>query len=56
MKWLLVFVALPVWAQFGNVDEAVAHLMTSGFVTGSELKALSRTGDPAAAALTRSQM
>ena len=53
MKWLIVFVAMPVWAQFGNVDESVAHLMTSGMVTGFEIKALSRTGDAAAAALTR---
>ncbi len=55
MKWFIVFVAfaMPVWAQFGNVDESVAHLMTSGMVTSVELKALSRTGAPAAAALTR---
>lgn len=55
MKWLLVFVALPGvgWAQFGNVDESVTHLMTSGVITGFEMKALSRTGDSAAAAVTR---
>jgi len=55
MKWLIVFVAMPgiVCAQFGNVDESIAHLMTSGMVTGSEMKALSRTGDAAAAAVTR---
>ena len=51
----MVFVALPGigLAQFGNVDESVTHLMTSGMITGIEIKALSRTGDPAAAALTR---
>jgi hypothetical protein len=55
MKWLLIFVAVPGigWAQFGNVDESVTHLMTSGMITGFEIKALSRTGDAAAAALTR---
>ena len=55
MKWLMVFVALPGigWAQFGNVDESVTHLMTSGMISGAEIKALSRTGDPAAAALIR---
>jgi len=55
MKWLMVLVALPGvgWAQFGNVDESVTHLMTSGMITGFEIKALSRTGDAAAEALTR---
>lgn len=55
MKWLLVLVALPGigLAQFGNVDESVTHLMTSGAINSIEMKALSRTGDPAAAALTR---
>jgi hypothetical protein len=53
MKWFIVLVAMPVWAQFGNVDESVTHLVTSGMVTGFELKALSRTGDAAGRALTR---
>lgn len=55
MKWLIVFLAAPGigLAQFSNVDESVARLMTSGMLFGSEIKALSRTGDPAAAALTR---
>src|SRR5512140_2687591 len=55
MKWLIVFVAMPSigLAQFGNVDESVKALMTSGMVSGSETKALARTGDPAAAAITR---
>ena len=55
MKWLIVFLAVPGigLAQFSNVDESVARLMTSGMLSGFEIKALSRTGDPAAAALTR---
>ena len=34
MKWLMVLVALPgvVLAQFGNVDESVTSLMTSGVI------------------------
>ena len=51
----MVFVALPGvgLGQFGNVYESVTHLMTSGTITGVEIKALSRTGDPTTAALTR---
>ena len=51
----MVFVALPGigLAQFGNVDESVMHLITFGVISGFEIKALSRTGDPAAVALTR---
>jgi hypothetical protein len=55
MRWLMVFVALPGigLAQWSNVDDLVAGLMTSRAITGFEIKAISRTGDAAGAALTR---
>lgn len=51
----MVFVALPGigLAQWSNVDDLVAGLMSSRAIFGFEIKAISRTGDAAGAALTR---
>jgi hypothetical protein len=55
MRWLIVFVAMlgVGLGQGGNVDGLITRLMTSGVITGFDIKAISRTGDAAGAALTR---
>src|SRR5579871_2451015 len=58
MKWsngVVLFLAVSGvgLAQGSSVDDLVTGLMTSGAISGFEIKAISRTGDAAGAALTR---